>query len=55
MKPLLPGAMELPDDKYRFRIDELEAENATLIEEKALSASSGCHFSAVVIKQIPAA
>ncbi|MCC8102177.1 MAG: hypothetical protein LIP11_07935, partial [Clostridiales bacterium] len=24
MKPLLPGALELPNDKYRFRIDELE-------------------------------
>ncbi|MCD7957717.1 MAG: hypothetical protein LUG93_18605 [Lachnospiraceae bacterium] len=35
MKPLLPGAMELPNDKYRFRIDELEAENASLQEEKS--------------------
>ncbi|MCD7745648.1 MAG: hypothetical protein LUI13_10265 [Lachnospiraceae bacterium] len=42
MKPLLPGAMELPNDKYRFRIDELEVEiadlkeeNATMAEEKA--------------------
>ncbi|MCC8043975.1 MAG: hypothetical protein LIP12_00550 [Clostridiales bacterium] len=35
MKPLLPGAMELPNDKYRFRIDELEAENASLRDEKA--------------------
>ncbi len=26
MKELLPGAMELPNDKYRIRIDELEAE-----------------------------
>ena len=24
MKPLLPGAIELPNDKYRFRIAELE-------------------------------
>ncbi|MCD8395720.1 MAG: hypothetical protein LUD12_00795 [Lachnospiraceae bacterium] len=38
MKPLLPGAMELPNDKYRFRIDELEAENATLADEKAVLA-----------------
>lgn len=33
MKPLLPGALELPNDKYRFRIDELEAENALLTNE----------------------
>lgn len=26
MKPLLNGAIELPLDKYRIRIDELEAE-----------------------------
>lgn len=26
MKPLLPGAIELPNDKYRIRIDELEKE-----------------------------
>ena len=30
MKPLLPGALELPNDKYRMRIDELEAENLKL-------------------------
>ena len=24
MKPLLPGALELPSDKYRIRIEELE-------------------------------
>ncbi|MCD8011936.1 MAG: hypothetical protein LUG99_01925 [Lachnospiraceae bacterium] len=35
MKPLLPGAMELPNDKYRFRIDELETENATLADKNA--------------------
>lgn len=28
MKPLLDGAMELPLDKYRIRIDELEGELA---------------------------
>ena len=27
MKPLLEGALELPNDKYRIRIDELEQEN----------------------------
>ncbi len=36
MKPLLPGALELPNDKYRFRIDELEAENATLADKNAM-------------------
>ncbi|MCC8106805.1 MAG: hypothetical protein LIO99_12525 [Clostridiales bacterium] len=36
MKPLLPGALELPNDKYRFRIDELEAENATLADKNAI-------------------
>ena len=29
MKPLLDGAMELPLDKYRIRIDELEGELAS--------------------------
>lgn len=33
MKPLLEGAMELPGDKYRMRIDELEAERAKKNEE----------------------
>ena len=33
MKPLLPGALELPNDKYRFRIDELEKENARYADE----------------------
>ena len=35
MKPLLPGALELPNDKYRFRIDELEKENARYADENA--------------------
>lgn len=35
MKPLLEGAMELPFDKYRIRIDELKEENSKLAEEKA--------------------
>lgn len=35
MKPLLDGAMELPLDKYRIRIDELEAEKARAEEGKA--------------------
>ena len=35
MKPLLPGAMELPNDKYRFRIDELEKENRSLADENS--------------------
>ena len=29
MKPLLDGAMELPLDKYRIRIDELEGKLAS--------------------------
>ncbi|MCD8348614.1 MAG: bZIP transcription factor [Lachnospiraceae bacterium] len=33
MKPLLPGALELPNDKYRFQIDELETEVASLTSE----------------------
>ena len=35
MKPLLPGALELPNDKYRFRIDELERENKQYADENA--------------------
>lgn len=35
MKPLLPGAIELPNDKYRFRIDELEKEIAKYADENA--------------------
>lgn len=33
MKPLLYGAIELPNDKYRFRIDELEKELAKYADE----------------------
>ncbi len=33
MKPLLPGALELPNDKYRLRIAELEQENAKFADE----------------------
>lgn len=33
MKPLLPGALELPNDKYRLRINELEKENARYADE----------------------
>ncbi|MGN0143203.1 MAG: hypothetical protein ACI4AD_13340 [Roseburia sp.] len=33
MKPLLEGAIELPNDKYRFRIDELEKELAKSADE----------------------
>lgn len=36
MKPLLEGAIELPLDKYRIRIDELE-EKTTSLEEKNTS------------------
>lgn len=34
MKPLLDGALELPLDKYRIRIDELEQEKQSLKQEK---------------------
>ncbi|MDD3253848.1 MAG: hypothetical protein PHV18_14970 [Lachnospiraceae bacterium] len=37
MKPLLSGAMELPMDKYRKRIDELEAENEAERREKEVA------------------
>lgn len=33
MNPLLPGAFELPNDKYRLRIAALEAENAKYVDE----------------------
>ena len=39
MKPLLPGALELPNDKYRLRIAELEQENAKFANENAKFAS----------------
>lgn len=35
MNPLLPGAIELPNDKYRFRIDELEKEISKYAYENA--------------------
>ena len=35
MKPLLEGALELPLDKYRIRIDELEQEKASLEQKEA--------------------
>lgn len=35
MKPLLPGALELPNGKYRLRIMELENENARYADENA--------------------
>ncbi len=44
MKPLLPGAIELPNDKYRLRISQLEdklsiSENKLSISENKLSIS----------------
>ena len=33
MKPLPPGAIELPNDKCRFCIDELEKENTRYADE----------------------
>ena len=44
LKPLLPGAIELPNDKYRLRISQLEdklsiSENKLSISENKLSIS----------------
>lgn len=35
MKPLLSVALELPNDKYRFRIDELERDVSRYADENA--------------------
>ncbi len=35
MKPLLPGALELPNDKYRIQIDRLEQELSRYVDENA--------------------
>lgn len=44
MKPLLDGAIELPNDKYRFRIDELEAELAKYADEIATYANENAKY-----------
>ena len=50
MKPLLPGALELPNDKYRFRIDELEKENARYADENAKYADEITRYADEVLK-----
>ena len=44
MKPLLDGAIELPNDKYRFRIDELEKEIAEYAAEYARYADENARY-----------
>lgn len=44
MNPLLPGAIELPNDKYRFRIDELEKEISKYIYENAKYADENARY-----------
>ncbi len=46
MKPLLEGALELPMDKYRIRIDELETENAKVSAENAKVSAENAKVSA---------
>ena len=50
MKPLLPGALELPNDKYRFRIDELERENKQYADENAKYADENAKYADEIIK-----
>lgn len=50
MKPLLPGALELPNDKYRFRIDELEKENARYADENAKYADEITRYADEILK-----
>ena len=44
MKPLLPGALELPNDKYRFRIDELERQIEQYRDENARYADENARY-----------
>ncbi len=44
LKPLLPGALELPNDKYRFRIDELEKEILRYADENAKYADENARY-----------
>ena len=44
MKPLLDGAIELPNDKYRFRIDELEKQLAEYADENARYADENAKY-----------
>ena len=44
MKPLLDGAIELPNDKYRFRIDELEQKIAEYADEVSIYADENARY-----------
>ncbi|MGN0353055.1 MAG: hypothetical protein ACI4ES_15525, partial [Roseburia sp.] len=44
MKPLLDGAIELPNDKYRFRIDELERQLAECADEISKYADENARY-----------
>ena len=44
MKPLFPGTIELPNDKYRFQIAELKEENARYADEIIRYADENAKF-----------
>ena len=50
LKPLLPGALELPNDKYRFRIDELEKEILRYADENAKYADEILRYADEIVK-----
>ena len=50
MKPLLPGALELPNDKYRLRITELEQENARYADEITRYADDNAKYADEILK-----
>ncbi len=52
MKPLLDGAIELPLDKYRIRIDELEEETTSLKKEKESMEQEILRLKKLLAKQI---
>ena len=44
MKPLLPGALELPNDKYRIQIDKLEQKLSRYMDENARYADENAKY-----------
>lgn len=50
MRPLLPGALELPNDKYRLRITELEQENARFADEITRYADDNAKYADEILK-----
>jgi len=50
LKPLLPGALELPNDKYRFRIDELEKEILRYADENARYADENAKYADEILR-----